>query len=148
MAIVLSRAFPSIDALAAASEEELNAIDGVGPEIALSVYGWFRDEENQPILAKLRAAGVRMQDEPVEAPPEGPLTGASIVLTGGLTTMSRDEATAAAEAAGARVVSSVSKKTSFVVAGENPGSKYDKAVQLGVEVLDEDGFHRRLHGDG
>jgi DNA ligase (NAD+) len=85
-----------------------------------------------------------MEDEPEEPKPEGPLTRMTIVLTGGLEKLSRDEAIAAAEAAGAKVTSSVSKKTDFVVVGENPGSKYDKAVQLGVETIDEAAFLKRL----
>ena len=85
-----------------------------------------------------------MQDEAVPPRPVGPLTGMSIVITCGLTSLSRDEATRAAIEAGARVASSVSKKTSFVVVGENPGSKYEKALELGVETLDEKEFLRRL----
>jgi DNA ligase (NAD+) len=87
-----------------------------------------------------------MQDEQALKPTEGPFTGKTIVLTGGLSSMSREEATAAAQAAGARVASSVSKKTDLVVAGENPGSKYDRAVQFGVEIVDEREFLRRLKG--
>jgi DNA ligase (NAD+) len=85
-----------------------------------------------------------MAGERTALPKDGPLAGMTIVLTGGLGQMSRDEAAAAAKAAGARVASSVSKKTEFVVAGENPGSKYDKAVELGVEVIDEAAFLERL----
>ena len=85
-----------------------------------------------------------MEDPEPEAVAEGPLTGKTIVLTGGLSSMSRDEATAAAESAGAKVTSSVSKSTDFVVAGENPGSKHDKAQQLGVEIVEEKEFLRRI----
>jgi len=144
VAQVLTRAFPSIDELKAASEDDLNGVEGVGPEIARSVHEWFHDKENLKLLAKLAKAGVRVKDDAVAPPPEGPLTGQTIVLTGGLESMSRDEAQKAAEQAGARVASSVSKKTSFVVAGENPGSKLDKARTLGVEVLDEKQFLKRL----
>ncbi|HEX6264051.1 MAG TPA: BRCT domain-containing protein, partial [Actinomycetota bacterium] len=93
---------------------------------------------------KLREAGVRLEDEP--PPDEGPkpLEGKTIVLTGGLDTLSRDEATKLAQRAGARVSSSVSKKTDFVVAGENPGAKHDQAVKLGVEIVDEQELLRRL----
>jgi DNA ligase (NAD+) len=122
VAQLLSAAFPSIDGLAAAPVEELNAIEGIGPEIAQSVYEWFHDEGNMKLIDKLRRAGVRMQDEAVPPRPEGPLSGKTIVITGGLTSLSRDEATRAALEAGARVASSVSKKTSFVVVGENTGS--------------------------
>jgi len=144
VAQVISRAFPSIDAIAGASEEDIAAGEGVGPVIARSVYEWFHDPGNLALVEKLRKAGVRMADPEPEARPRGPLSGQTIVLTGGLAAMSREEATEAAEAAGARVASGVSKKTDFVVAGENPGSKHDKAVQLGVEVIDEETFLRRL----
>jgi DNA ligase (NAD+) len=147
VAQVLADAFGSIDALMAASEDEIDAVPGIGPEIAASVREWFDDPDNVALIEKLRAAGVRMRDER-SATDEGPkpLDGVTLVLTGGLSTMSREEATARAEAAGARVTSSVSKKTDFVVAGENPGSKYDKAVELGVEVIDEAAFAERLEG--
>src|SRR5207248_713747 len=101
---------------------------------------WFADEENVKLLHALRAAGVRMKDDVVEASPEGPLTGQAIVITGGLESMARSEAEAAAEQAGAKVTSSVSKKTSFVVVGENPGSKFDRAKEIGVETIDEQEF--------
>ncbi len=140
VAQVLARAFPSIDLLAAATEEEVDAVEEIGPEIAGSVFEWFHDPENLALIEKLRKAGVRMEDEPEPERPEGPLTGSTIVLTGGLESVSRDEATALAEEAGAKVASSVSKKTAFVVAGENPGSKLAKAEQLGVEVIDEKEF--------
>ncbi len=144
VAQVLARAFGSIEALKAATEEEIDAVPEIGPEIARSVFEWFREGEDLVVLEKLRKAGVRMADEPVAATPEGPLTGKTIVLTGGLEAMSRDEASRIAQEAGARVVSSVSKATDFVVAGENPGTKYEKAVQLGVEVVDEREFLKRL----
>jgi DNA ligase (NAD+) len=144
VAQVLARAFGSIDVLAAASAEEIDAVPEIGPEIARSVHAWFADPANRRLLDKLRAAGVRMADEVPEAVGEQPLAGRSIVLTGGLETLSREEATAAAQAAGARVASSVSKKTDFVVVGENPGSKAAKAEQLGVETIDEAEFRRRV----
>jgi DNA ligase (NAD+) len=155
VAQVLTRAFPSVDAVARATVEELNAVEEIGPEIAQSVHDWFRDSENLRLLDKLRAAGVRMEDEVTRRVARGPLSGKTIVITGGLESMSRDQAIAAAEEAGARVASTVSKKTDFVVVGESPGSKYDKAVQLGVETVDEQEFlkrlrrvleHRRSHG--
>jgi DNA ligase (NAD+) len=146
VAQVLAVAFGSIDALMAASEDDIDAVPSIGPEIAASVREWFDDPENVALIEKLRAAGVRMADERVVDERPKPLAGTTLVLTGGLSTMSREEATARAEAAGARVTSSVSKKTDFVVAGEGPGSKYDKAVQLGVEVIDEAEFAKRLEG--
>ena len=144
VAQVLARAFGSIDALMAASEDEIDAVPEIGPEIAATVRGWFDEEENIALVEKLRAAGVRMADPAPEDTGPKPLEGQTIVLTGGLETLSREEAAAAAQAAGARVASSVSKKTSFVVAGESPGSKYDRAVELGVELVDERDFLRRL----
>lgn len=154
VAQVLASAFSSVDLLQVAGLEELEAVDEIGPEIASSVHDWFRQEDNLVVIAKLRAAGVRMQDEGGSAvagtgadrgqPADGVLAGMTIVLTGGLSSMTRDEAAELARAAGARVASSVSKKTSFVVAGTDPGSKFDKAIALGVEVLDEDGFLERL----
>jgi len=144
VAQVLTRAFPSVELLAGATAEELNAVEGVGPEIAQSVFDWFRDPDNQRLIDKLRTAGVRMQDEVVAAPADGPLTGKTIVITGGMVEFSREGAIAAAEAAGARVASSVSRKTDFVVVGENPGSKFERAQQLGVEIIDEQEFLKRL----
>jgi DNA ligase (NAD+) len=146
VAQVLSRAFPSIDLLKAASVEDLNAVEEIGPEIARSVHEWFHDPDNRKLLDRLRRAGLLMEDEPQAPRPEGPLTGKAIVITGGLEAMSRTEAERAAEDAGARIASSVSKKTDFVVVGENPGSKYDKARQLGVETIDEQEFLNRLKG--
>jgi DNA ligase (NAD+) len=144
VARLITQRFPSIDALMSATEEDIASVEGVGPVIARSVVEWFADPENRALIEKLRKAGVRMEDPEPETPAEGPLTGKTIVLTGGLESMSRDEAIAAAEAAGAKVTSSVSKKTDFVVGGDNPGTKYDKAVQLGVEIIDEREFLKRL----
>lgn len=144
IARLLARAFPSIDALCEAEVEALEAVEGVGPEIARSVHQWCRDPENRRLLEKLRAAGVRMEEPREESSGPRPLEGMTMVLTGGLEAFSRDEAAAAAEAAGAKVASSVSKKTSFVVVGRDPGSKADKARNLGVEIIDEAEFLRRL----
>jgi DNA ligase (NAD+) len=146
IAQVLARAFGSIDAIAAATEEQIDDIEGIGPEIASSVHAWFADKQNRKLIEKLRKAGVRMQDDAVEPVGDQPLAGLTMVLTGGLEAMSRDEAIAAAQAAGAKVASSVSKKTDFVVAGVNPGSKLAKAEQLGVEIIDEKAFLGRLGG--
>ena len=146
VAQVLADAFGSIDALMAASEDEIDAVPGIGPEIAATVREWFDEQENRQLIEKLREAGVRLADERREDTAPTPLAGLSVVLTGGLARMSREEATAAAETAGARVTSSVSKKTAFVVAGESPGTKLAKAEQLGVDVIDEDEFVRRLAG--
>ena len=144
VAQVLARAFGSIDAIASASEDEIDEVPEIGPEIAATVREWFEDDENLALVEKLRRAGVRMADERVSDEGPRPLEGQSLVLTGGLEGMSREEATELAQAAGARVASSVSKKTSFVVAGEGPGTKLAKAESLGVEVIDEAEFVRRL----
>ena len=147
VAQVLARAFGSIDALAAASEDEIDAIPEIGPEIAATVREWFDEDENRQLVDKLRAAGLRLADEVVGRDAPKALEGVTLVLTGGLETISREEATERAQAAGARVASSVSSKTTFVVAGENPGSKLVKAEELGVEVIDEAAFLRRLTGE-
>ena len=144
VAQVLARAFGSVATLATASEDEIDAVPEIGPEIAATVREWFDEDENLALIEKLRTAGVRTADERAADEGPRPLEGQSIVLTGGLETMSREEATELAQAAGARVASSVSKKTSFVVAGEGPGSKLAKAETLGVDVIDEAEFARRL----
>jgi DNA ligase (NAD+) len=146
VAEVLGSAFRSIDVIAAASEDEIDAVPEIGPTVAATVRAWFDEEENLALIEKLRKAGVRLEDE---APPDTgpkPLEGVTIVLTGGLDTLSRDEAARLAQRAGARVSSSVSRKTDFIVAGENPGSKHDEAVKLGIEIVDEREFLRRLAG--
>ncbi|MFF4249563.1 NAD-dependent DNA ligase LigA [Streptomyces sp. NPDC001822] len=140
-AVELARQFRSVDRIDEASEEELAAADGVGPIIAASVKQWFAEDWHREILRKWREAGVRMEDEGAGAD-EGPrpLEGLTVVVTGTLATYTRDGAKDALQSLGAKVTGSVSKKTSFVVVGDNPGSKYDKAMQLKVPVLDEDGF--------
>lgn len=144
VAQVLAAACPSIEQVAGTSEESLAEIEGVGPGIARSVSEWFADPENLELVDKLRGSGVRLDDPVEEKREDGPLTGTAIVLTGGLEALSRDEAKAAALDAGARVTSSVSKKTDFVVAGEDPGSKLAKAEALGVDIIDESEFLKRL----
>jgi len=135
----LARHFGSIDAIEAAAEEELAAVDGVGPTIAASLTEWFTVDWHREVLAKWRAAGVRTADERTDTGPR-PLEGITVVVTGSLTGYSRDEAAEAITSRGGKASGSVSKKTDFVVVGESPGSKYDKAVQLKVPVLDEAGF--------
>ena len=135
----LASEFGSLDAIEAASEDELAAAEGVGPIIAASLREWFGVDWHAAIVAKWRAAGVRMADD-VSARPEQTLAGLTVVVTGSLDRFSRDEAKAALLERGAKVAGSVSAKTAFVVVGESPGSKYDKAVSLKVPVLDEDGF--------
>ncbi|MGH3149447.1 MAG: NAD-dependent DNA ligase LigA, partial [Streptosporangiaceae bacterium] len=145
----LAAEFGSVAAIEAASVDALAAVDGVGPTIAASVRDWFTVDWHQAIVAKWRDAGVRLEDadfDPTRAAARL-LAGVSVVITGTLEGRSRDEAGEAVRQAGGRVTSSVSKKTDFVVAGENAGSKYDKAVELGVPVLDEAGFGQLLeHG--
>ncbi len=137
----IAAAYPSMDALAAAGEDELAGIYGVGPKVAHGMWLFFRTPDNVSVIERLRAAGVTMADEAVAVGEEVPqvLAGLTFVLTGMLahSGMTRDEAGARLKAMGAKVSGSVSKKTSFVVAGENAGSKYDKAVALDVPVLDE-----------
>jgi DNA ligase (NAD+) len=147
----LAAGLGSLDAIeeAAAAGEEgeagLAAVDGVGPTIAASLREWFAVDWHRDIVAKWRAAGVRMADERDESV-ERTLEGLTIVVTGSLSGFSRDEAKEAILARGGKAAGSVSKKTSYLVAGDNAGSKYDKAVDLGVPVLDEDGFRALLDG--
>ncbi|WP_310434082.1 NAD-dependent DNA ligase LigA [Streptomyces sp. 3330] len=137
----LAREFRSIERIEQASEEELAATDGVGAIIAASLKEWFAEEWHQEILRKWRAAGVRMEEEGSgEDQGPRPLEGLTVVVTGTLEQFTRDGAKDALQNQGAKVTGSVSKKTSFVVVGDNPGSKYDKAMQLKVPVLNEDGF--------
>ena len=137
----IAAAYPSMDALAAAGEDELAGVYGVGPKVAHGMWLFFRTPDNVSVIERLRAAGVTMADEAVAVGEEVPqvLAGLTFVLTGMLahSGMTRDEAGARLKAMGAKVSGSVSKKTRFVVAGENAGSKYDKAVALDVPVLDE-----------
>jgi len=150
----LAAAFGSVDAIAAASESELVAVEDVGPTIAASIREWFTVDWHVAIVDKWRAAGVQLATEGFVAPARaedggaetggGALAGVTVVLTGTLAGYTRDEAAEAVQALGGKVSGSVSKKTSFVVAGESPGSKLDKAASLGVPVLDEDGLRTLL----
>ncbi|MFJ8073288.1 NAD-dependent DNA ligase LigA [Streptomyces sp. NPDC096176] len=137
----LAREFRSIERIEQASQEELAAVDGVGPTIAAALKQWFEEDWHREILRKWREAGVRMEEQG-SGEDEGPrpLEGLTVVVTGTLENHTRDGAKEALQSLGAKVAGSVSKKTSFVVVGDNPGSKYDKAVQLKVPVLDEAGF--------
>jgi DNA ligase (NAD+) len=146
----LAAAFGSIDAIRAASLEQLVAVDDVGPTIAASVRDWFTVDWHAAIVDKWRAAGVQLAQEGWVAPPPapeggepsaaGPLAGVTVVITGTLEGMTRDEAAEAVQRLGGKVTGSVSKKTDFLVAGANAGSKHDKALTLGVPVLDEAGL--------
>ncbi|MFF9002556.1 NAD-dependent DNA ligase LigA [Streptomyces achromogenes] len=137
----LAREFRSVDRIEQASEEELAATDGVGPIIAAALKEWFAEDWHREIVRKWKAAGVPLEDE-ASGEDEGPrpLEGLTVVVTGTLERYTRDGAKEALQTRGAKVTGSVSKKTSFVVVGDNPGSKYDKAMQLKVPVLNEDGF--------
>jgi DNA ligase (NAD+) len=139
----LAAEFGSLDAITSASTEQLAAVEGVGPTIAAAVTEWFTVDWHRAIVDKWQAAGVRMADERDASVPRT-LSGLSIVVTGSLTGFSRDDAKEAIVSRGGKAAGSVSKNTAYVVAGDSPGSKHDKAVELGVPILDEDGFRRLL----
>jgi DNA ligase (NAD+) len=139
----LATEFGSLDAITAASTEQLAAVEGVGPTIADAVTEWFTVDWHCRIVDKWQSAGVRMADERDASVPRT-LEGLTIVVTGSLAGFSRDDAKEAILTRGGKAAGSVSKKTDYVVAGDAPGSKYDKAVELGVPVLDEDGFRKLL----
>ncbi|MBX3133803.1 MAG: NAD-dependent DNA ligase LigA [Gemmatimonadaceae bacterium] len=140
---LLARAFGTMDALAAASVDDIEALHGVGRTMAESVREWFDSPAMHSLVARLKEAGLTM-DEPRAADADGAFKGMKIVLTGTLPTLSRPEATELVENAGGKVTSSVSKATTLVVAGEEAGSKLDKARELGIEVIDEAELLRRL----
>ncbi|MCQ4119244.1 NAD-dependent DNA ligase LigA [Rhodococcus tibetensis] len=141
----LAGEFGSLEKIRESSVEELAAVDGVGGTIAAAVAEWFGVDWHLQIVEKWAAAGVRMEDQRDQSIPRN-LEGLSIVVTGSLETYSRDQAKEAILVRGGKAAGSVSKKTAYVVVGESPGSKHDKAVELGVPVLDEDGFRRLLEG--
>ena len=144
VARVLARRFRTVAALAAATEDDITGIDGVGPEIATAVVDWFADGDNQELVEKLRTAGVRMED-PIDNVQAGDLLeGVTIVLTGTFDGFSREEAKAAVEDRGGKVTGSVSGRTSAVVAGDSPGSKARHAEERGVPLIDEPTFVRLL----
>jgi DNA ligase (NAD+) len=133
----LARHFGSVDRLAAASQEEIMECEGIGPERAEAIAEWFSDEDNMRLVEELRALGLRFESDEGDRPVEGPLTGSQYVVTGTLESMSREDARAALEALGAKVSDNVSKKTTGVFVGENPGSKVAKAQKAGVALLTE-----------
>jgi DNA ligase (NAD+) len=142
---VLAAAFGSMDALVSASVEQLQGTREIGPVLAASVRAWLDEPRNVQLLDRLRRAGVNMTSTlTAETPAGGPLNGKTFVLTGTLESLTREEATARIEALGGRVSGSVSRKTSFVVVGNEPGSKAEKARTLGVETLDEAAFCRLI----
>ncbi|MGZ4584036.1 MAG: NAD-dependent DNA ligase LigA [Mycobacterium sp.] len=139
----LATEFGSLVAIESASTEQLAAVEGVGPTIAAALTEWFTVDWHRAIVEKWRSAGVRMADERDTSVPRT-LAGLTVVVTGSLAGFSRDDAKEAIIARGGKAAGSVSKKTDYVVAGDSPGTKYDKAVELGVPVLDEDGFRALL----
>jgi DNA ligase (NAD+) len=140
----LAQSLGSIDEIErAAREDDLAGVEGVGSTIAEAIRDWFDVDWHREVVRKWREAGVRMQDE-VDTSVPRTLEGLTVVVTGSLASFSRDEAKEVILARGGKASGSVSKKTDFVVAGDSPGSKYDKALQLGVPLLDEDGFRTLL----
>ncbi|MGH2561088.1 MAG: helix-hairpin-helix domain-containing protein, partial [Thermomicrobiales bacterium] len=129
--------FGSIDALLHASLDEINAIGGIGAVVAKSTYDFFQEPRNRAIIEKLRTAGLRFQDDGGPRDGRTSLTGMTFVITGRLETMTRPQAEERLRRAGANVTSSVSKKTSYVLAGEDAGGKADRARELGVPLIDE-----------
>ena len=142
----LARHFGSVGKLSGATQEEVEEVDGIGPERAEAIVEWFADADNRALVEELQQLGLRFEAGPEERPVEGPLTGSTYVVTGTLEGFSRDEARKALEEKGAKVADSVSKKTTGVIAGESPGSKLAKAEQLAVPVLDEAALKKLLRG--
>jgi DNA ligase (NAD+) len=141
IALLLAENFHTLEKLQGTSEESLAKIEGIGPILAKSVAHWFADKKNRALLARLEK---HLSITRVAAPAKGPLSGKSVVITGTLPTLSREEAEARVRRAGGKPAGSVSAKTAFVVAGEEAGSKLDKAQKLGVEVIDEGEFLKRI----
>ncbi|MBW1921234.1 MAG: NAD-dependent DNA ligase LigA, partial [Deltaproteobacteria bacterium] len=143
LAGVLAKNFKSIDNLAGQSVEDLKRIHEIGPIVAESIYNFFHNAKNLKILEKLKKGGVKFPVEE-EGPEQKPLSGQTFVLTGSLESFTRDEARRIIESMGGRVSSSVSKNTDFVVVGKDPGSKYDRAMSLGIKTLNEDEFKKMV----
>ena len=143
---LLARGLGSLDAIAAADLDALQRLPEIGPVVAASVRAWFDDERNRALVVRLSSAAVRTEAsaEELAVPADGPLAGQTFVLTGALTAMTREEAAAAIERLGGKVSGSVSRKTRYVVVGADPGSKAEKARQLGVETIDEDALRRLI----
>ena len=140
----LARDLHTLDAIASASIDDLAAVDGVGGIIAESIHEWFAVDWHRAIVERWRASGVRLEDPVTQSPQSTLLDGATVVVTGSLETMTREEAQEAVGAAGGKAAGSVSRKTTYLVAGANAGSKLAKAESLGVRVLDEGQFRRLL----
>jgi DNA ligase (NAD+) len=142
----LAAHFGAIDPLAEATQEEIQEVEGIGPDRAEAIAEWFSDEENRKLVAELRELGLRFETGEELKPVEGPLSGQTYVITGTLESFTRDEAAAALEAKGAKVGNSVSKKTAGLIVGEEPGSKLKKAQQAGVPVLSETDLKKLVRG--
>jgi DNA ligase (NAD+) len=139
--------FRTIDALLDASPEQIEEVPGIGPVLATQIAEWLSEDSARELIEKLRGHGLKLEEEgPAPSEIEGPLVGRTLVLTGTLPNLTREDATERIEAAGGKVTGSVSKKTDYVVAGEDPGSKLAKAEKVGTEVLDEDGLLALLEG--
>jgi DNA ligase (NAD+) len=141
----LAQSFRDIDTLLGADEEQIAEVPGVGEKMATLIRAQLSDKRMRALIEDLRARGLCLHEEG-PPPSEGPLAGRTLVLTGSMPEWSREQATAQISAAGGRVTGSVSKKTDFLVAGESPGSKLEKAQRLGVQVLDESGLRKLLDG--
>jgi DNA ligase (NAD+) len=133
----LARHFGDVDKLLDASQEEIQEVEGIGPDRAEAIAGWFAEEQNRTLVAELRELGLRFEVGEEEKPIEGPLTGSSYVITGTLESFSREEAAAALASLGAKISDNVSSKTTGVFVGESPGSKVAKAQKAGVPLLGE-----------
>ena len=147
-AMLLARHFRSLEAIGNATVDEIDDLYEIGPAVAQSVFDWFAQDVNRALVARLREAGVRTEEAGAAHAQSTAFQGQQFVLTGALATMTREQAKAAIEARGGRVTASVSKKTSFVVAGADPGSKRDKAAELGVPILDESALAAKLAENG
>jgi DNA ligase (NAD+) len=145
---ILASQFGSINALTRAGVEELVAIATVGPRIAESVHQYFRDASNLRVIEKLRRAGVRMAEDVAATPPEGPLAGQTFVITGTLASMPRSKAEELIRQLGGSASGSVTKKTDYLVAGESPSSKLQKAQRYGTKLLSEQEFLELLRQHG
>jgi DNA ligase (NAD+) len=136
----LARHLRSMDALLAATEEQLEEVEGIGPIMARTIVETLAEDRTRELVERLRRSGLSMREEGPALPAEGPLVGKTLVLTGTLPNLTREDAAERIEAAGGKVTGSVSKKTDYVVAGADPGSKLTKAQDLGTEILDENGL--------
>lgn len=142
----LAAHFRAIDPLMNAAQEEIQEVEGIGPDRAEAIAEWFSDEENRKLVQELRELGLNFEIGDELKPVEGPLSGQTYVITGTLESFTRDEAAGALQAKGAKVGNSVSKKTAGLIVGEEPGSKLRKAQQAGVPILDEKALKSLLRG--